>query len=1265
MVLRQYKRCFPVITLFFSKIIVMIRSGLTIILLCLGLAVFAQQDPVLMRINGKEILRSEFEYIYNKNNALAGIEQKTLSEYVDLFVNFKLKVAAAEAAGLDTTRAFREELEGYRRQLAKAYLTDEAVSELAARQVYDKMKANNRAGQIRVSHIFKSLPQTVTSHVLRSAEARMDSLYAALQNGQADFDECVRNFSDEKKSFWVSWLQMPVEFEDVVFALKQGEISRPFFTPQGIHIVKAIERKEILPFEKVKDEIQEGNPLVGATVVVKGANNKNAVADMSGEFVLQNLEKNAVLQISYIGFQTQEVKVGAENSVRVVLKEDEAVLGEVVVVGYGTQKKQTLTGAISTLSGDKVLTTKSTSVAQSLQGKIAGVQIRQQDGQPGSFSSMVQIRGFGSPLYVIDGVVRDSGDGGSEFQRLNPEDIENISVLKDGAAAIYGMNAANGVVIITTKKGRKGKARFNYNGSFTAIFPTSMMKVMNAAQYAEISNELSMNAGTGPTTTPEELAKWQAGGPGYESTDWLDAVFKKSAGSQQHTLSVEGGSDKMTYYASFGYAHDGDLTRGGDFNYERYTMRSNFTAQLSKYLKAEVNVSGRYDVTNAPIQGVFDLLFKSTLMRPTSGVYANNNSEYYNAAYPFLDNPVAAMNGDLTGMNTSRGRSLQSTATLTYDVPWVKGLKAKLMTSYDASDNRTSHERKLYQLYSYNSQNESYDVSKTINDPSSLYVNMNNGNNLNIQAQLSYSTTIARDHNISLMAMYEMNHGWNDNVSATREYEIYSKPILDLGSQTNIQNSGGYGETANISYLGRLNYDYQGKYLLEGAFRYNGSYRYAPGSRWGFFPVVSAGWRMSEESFIKDNISFVSNLKLRASYGETGIDAGNEFQFIEGFTMGSKGYEFVDGTQTNGVLTPALINKNLTWITTRTYDLGVDITLWDGLLDFTFDVYRRDRDGLLATRGSQLTNTFGASLPEENLNADRTEGIEFTLGHRNKIGQVSYGVQGNFNFARSKMTRQIHGQYESSWDVWKSATEGRWSGIGWGYTTAGQFQNYDQIYNAPVQSGDRGNTMILPGDYYLQDVNGDGYIDGNDMKPKYYGLNMPALNYGVTLTAEWKWFDFMALFQGAACYSIQIPDNLRNYAPWEGNSSAYLYDRWHREDPFDANSNWIPGRFPAARVANYNPMGNNAQETDRNTVDGSYLRLKSLEVGYTLPQRWASHVGLQNLRVYVNAYNIFTFCDSYLKKDLKLDPEKTAGQDNRMMNYPLSSSINFGVNVSF
>jgi len=1007
-----------------------------------------------------------------------------------------------------------------------------------------------------------------------------------------------------------------------------------------------------------------GESLIGAMVQVEGTT-IGGISDIDGNYVLNGVSSGQTLKVSYVGYKTQQLKVGDREIINIVMESDASVLDEVVVVGYGTQKKETLTGAISTIKGEDILTTKSPSVAQSLQGKIAGVQIRQQDGQPGAFNSMVQIRGFGNPLYVIDGVVRDTGDGADEFQRINPEDIENISVLKDGSAAIYGMNAANGVVIITTKKGRKGQARFNYNGSFTTLFPTSMMKVMNAAQYLEIENEMSMNHGTGPSTTPEELENWRKGGLGYASTDWLDAVFKKSATAQQHTLSVDGGSDAVTYYASFGYTHDGDLTRGGDFNYEKYTMRSNFVAQLSKHLTAEINISGRYDVTNAPIQSVFDLLFKSTIMRPTSSIYANNNPEYFNSAYPFNDNPIAAMNGDISGMNKSRGRSLLSSAVLTYSVPWVDGLKARFMASYDAKDGRTTHERKTYTLYSYDKVNDQINPSRTLQDPATLYLSMNNGNNLNIQAQLNYTKTILKDHNLSLMAMYEMNRNWSDWGSATREYDVYSKPIIDQGSQQNLKNSGSYGETANISYLGRLNYDYKSKYLLEAAFRYNGSYRYAPSKRWGFFPVLSAGWRMSEEGFMRDNLPFVTNLKLRASYGETGIDAGNEFQYIEGFSLGTNGYEFVDGELTNAVNTPPLINKNLTWITTKTLDVGLDLTLFDGALDFTFDLYQRTRDGLLATRATQLTNTFGAALPEENLNADRTQGIEFTLGHRGKVKDFTYGAQGNFNFARTKQTRVVHGDYTSSWDIWKGATEGRWYGVGWGYKTHGQFTNYDQIYGAPVQSGDKGNTSTLPGDFIVEDVNGDGYIDGNDLTPQYYGLNIPALNYGFTLSGSWKNIDLVMLFQGSAYYSLQIPDNLRNYAPWEGNSSAFLYDRWHREDPFDANSAWIPGRFPSARNANMNPTGNSAQETDRNTIDASYLRLKSIELGYTLPKNFTNYIGLQHIRVYMNAYNIFTFCNSYLKKDLKLDPEKVAGQDGRMMNYPLSSSVNFGVNVSF
>lgn len=1012
----------------------------------------------------------------------------------------------------------------------------------------------------------------------------------------------------------------------------------------------------------VKDA--QGQACAGATVQVDGKA-QAAVTDLNGNYALSNLSASNTLTVTYMGFLSQSATVGNRQIIDFVLQEDNELLDEIVVVGYGTQRKQTLTGAISVINSKDITSTKSSSIAQSLQGKVAGVQIRQQDGQPGSFNSMVQIRGFGNPLYVIDGVVRDSGNGAGEFQRMNPEDIENISVLKDGAAAIYGMNAANGVVIITTKKGSKGRTRFNYNGMVTSIYPTTMLKVMDAGQYVEIENEISMNQGTGPTTTREEWDAWKRGGSGYESTDWLDAVFKKSALAQQHTLSMEGGNDKVTYYASFGYTHDGDLTRGGDFNYQKYTFRSNLTAEVAKNLTAEINLSGRYDQTSAPIQSVFDLLFKSTIMRPTSTVFANNNPDYYNSAYPFNDNPIAAMYGDISGYNLSRGRSLLSSAALTYDVPWVKGLKMRFMTSYDAGDSRTTHERKLYTLYSYDRLNQEINASRTIQDPPTLYLSMNNNNNLNMQAQVSYTTTLAQNHNLSAMLMYEMNRGWSDWGSAQREYEVYSKPIIDLGSQQNLQNSGGYGENANISYLGRLNYDYKGKYLLEGAFRYNGSYRYAPDKRWGFFPVVSAGWRISEEAFMKDNVPAITDLKLRGSYGETGIDAGADFQFIEGFELGSDGYEFIDGSQTNAVRTPPLINKNLTWITTRTLDVGIDANLWNGKLEFTVDWYQRERDGLLARRNTQLTNTFGASLPEENLNADCTQGIEFSVGHRQTVNGFTYGIHGNFNYARTKKTRFIHGEYSSSWDKWRSAQEGRWEGIGWGYTTAGQFTNYEQIYAAPVQTGDKGNTSILPGDYYLQDTNGDGYIDGGDLLPMYYGLDMPAINYGVTLSVAWKNIDFMALFQGSAGYSIRIPDNLRNYAPWEGNSSAFLYDRWHRQDPFDLNSEWVPGRFPAARVSNLNPMGNNAQETDRNTINGSYLRLKSVELGYTLPHRWATKAGLENVRLYVNAYNVMTFCDPYLRKDLKLDPEKMAGQDGRMMNYPLATTVSFGLNVSF
>lgn len=1010
---------------------------------------------------------------------------------------------------------------------------------------------------------------------------------------------------------------------------------------------------------------EAGEPLVGTNVVIKGTS-RGTTTDMNGEYSIEVDSEEAVLQFLYIGYESQEVEVGTQRTINVTMESSMGLLDEFVVVAYGVQKRETLTGSISTIQGDNLKTTTSPSIAQSLQGKVAGVQIRQQNGQPGSFSSMVQIRGMGSPLYVIDGVVRDAGDGSGEFQRLNPEDIESISILKDGSAALYGMNAANGVVIVTTKTGTKGRTQFSYTGQGTVLNPTSMLQVMDAAQHLEIKNEMSMNAGTGSGTTEEELENWRLGSAGYESTDWVGNAFKNRAITTNHTLSAQGGSDNLTYYTSFGYENQGDLTSSGNFNYSKYTMRARLVADIIDNLELDLNVSGRYDVTESPNKGIHNLLFQTTMTEPTNSIYANNNPEFYSISNPFSDNPIAGMDVDETGLNQRTGRSILSSATFTYSVPWVEGLRVRLKGAYDAKDSRSVNEKITYVLYAYDDVNEEIHSVITKNEPTTLFSHMDVNNNQNIQTSIMYETSIDDKHNISVQALHEMNRTRYDYVWGEREYQIYAKPVLDLGSAENIRNSGGYGESTNISYLSRLNYNYDEKYLIEGGFRYNGSYRYAPEHRWGFFPVLSAGWRISEEPFIKNNLNFLSEFKLRSSYGKTGVDAGDEFQHIPGYTLGGIGYEFVDGVQTGGVNTPPIMNRGLTWIESTTFDVGFDMEIYDGLFGLTVDFYQRDRTGLLATSITQITNTFGASLPQENLNADMTQGVEFTVTHRNRIGDLLYNVQGNLNYSRSMLTEQVRGEYSSSMNRWRHGHEGRWQGIGWGHEIDGQYQSREEIYNETVvQTGGSGNTQIYPGDFYLEDVNGDGYITGDDSVPMFYGLNMPALNFGFSIGGSWKQFDFYTLLQGSAGYSIQIPDNVRIAGPWNGNSAEYLYDRWHREDPFDINSEWIPGKNPSARSANLNPPANGAQNTNRNTVDGSYLRLKSLELGYTLPARISSFALLENARFFVNGYNLFTFFDPFLKDEVNVDPEKSEGWDGRMLNYPLSKSITFGANINF
>ena len=488
-----------------------------------------------------------------------------------------------------------------------------------------------------------------------------------------------------------------------------------------------------------------------------------------------------------------------------------------------------------------------------------------------------------------------------------------------------------------------------------------------------------------------------------------------------------------------------------------------------------------------------------------------------------------------------------------------------------------------------------------------------------------------------------------------------------------MSNGGNRTEEAFLSLLGRANYDYMNKYLFEFAFRYDGSYKYAPGKRWAFFPSLSAGWRISEESFIKENLPFVSNLKLRGSYGWMGADAGNPFQYYSGYVLSdiSGGYVFNDGILTNGVLFPGVINNNLTWIKTKTANIGLDIDLWDGKLSASVDLFQKNRDGLLATKIQSVPNTFGASFPQENINSDLVRGFELVISHRNSVGGFKYGVSANVVYSRKKLLHTERAPYSSSWEAWKdSKGSNRYTGREWGFIYDGQYTNIQQYQEAPLIGGGVGNSKGLPGSYRITDVNGDGIINDNDQLPVYWAgqqsgiANNPPLQYGFNIDAAWKGFDLNVLLQGSALFTVFTQKNdIWGYGSYPVLWERYM-DRWHTtnssDDPYDPNTQWISGKYPALKTDASGTT--DAMITDLWRLNASYLRIKSIEIGYTFPKRWTKTIGIEGLRIYANGFNLFTFCS----KDIKdLDPEKEEGDYTADLTYPLMRSFNFGLNINF
>ena len=1090
-------------------------------------------------------------------------------------------------------------------------------------------------------HFEKSGLNTTVKDVLKTIERQTD--YTFFYNDA--FLDLNRPFRVEKKDIEVGAL-LNALFKDTGLTYREHDNKFIVITPK-------VSVQSIVITGTVTDET--GEPMPGVSILLKGTT-RGVASDGEGRFSITVPGDDAVLIFSYIGYARQEVTVGSRRSIRVMLAEDNKQIEEIVVVGYSTQKKENLTAAISTIKAEDIQTTTNTSVVLKLQGKLPGLNIRQNNGQPGEYDNAINIRGFGVPLYVIDGVERPA----NIFQRLNSSDIESITILKDASAAIYGLNAANGVVIVTTKQGKKEKTDFQFSSSVGFSTPTDVPRMSNAYEYYTLRNEANVNVGLAPFIEKEELERWRIGGPGYESTDWAGATFDDYSVRQEYNLSANGGTERVSFFFNLGGLIDNGMLKTGDLFYQRLTFRSNISAQLTDHIRAVANVFASNDKREAPAWGFHEIWRGTVVSLPTKKIYANDNPLYLNRVQDGQGmNPVALSSAGLTGYSRSNSNNYITSLELIYDVPFIKGLQLKALGAYDKTYGMGKGVTKDFALYDYDVDTETY-AARKFRDPASISNSYENVWYLTGRGQVNYRTSINDAHHISAMAVYEIKDAAGRYASILKYYDFFTNDQVDQASDTDAQSGGNEWQRRSMSYIGKVNYDWKGRYLVEFAGRYDGSYRYHPDRRWGLFPVVSAGWRISDEKFMAALSSVLSNMKLRASYGKIGQDVGNPFQYVPGFTTADGGWwEFTDGVTTLGLSTPAIVNERLTWMTSTLKDAGIDLSFFKHKLEFTFDLYQKDRSGLLARRSVSLPNTYGGTFPQENLNKDRVRGFDLSFDYKNSIGDVNYKISGNFNHARTQAVYVEQGNFANSWTNYRSNQVGRYQGLVWTHKVTGRYRSDEEIQQGAIQNGTLGNRYVLPGDFIYKDASGDGVIDDNDLRPYFYNAT-PRMHYGMNLGASWKGFDANVFFQGAAKFSLSLTGPYTIMFAQEANVPAYFMDRWHREDPYDPESKWIPGKFPAMRTVDQ--AGGLYTDSDAWRKDCSYVRLKNVSVGYTLPQRYVKKAGLDNVRLYVDVSNLYTWADSFVKP---YDPEKVAGAFDSGWNYPIMRIWNTGLNINF
>lgn len=1028
----------------------------------------------------------------------------------------------------------------------------------------------------------------------------------------------------------------------------------------------AAQAQGIMVKGKVVD--QHNEPVIGATVGVDKGKAKT-VTDIDGNFTLQ-VPANAQIVVNYIGMKPATQSVEGRRELNFVLQDDVNQLQDVVVVGYGTQKRGSITGSVAAVKGDEMVRTKNENPQNMLTGRVAGVRVWQKSSEPGSYNNNFDVRGMGTPLVIIDGVPRDMSD----FQRMNADDIQDISVLKDASASIYGLRSANGVVLVTTKKGQAGQTKFSYNGSYTIQSPKSMPKLLDAYKTMTLYNERNLNNVNGGSKiyTDEMFDEFRNGT--RRETDWNNLIFAKTSPQSNHNITVSGGNDKTQFFVSFGAFYQEGFFKSGDLNYHKYNITSNLTTEVYRGLKLSLNINAMTDKQNNPYCTSTDIIRNYWRQGVLFPAYADEAGTMLN--YDGLDleeNTVAKMTADISGYRRYKQSQVLTSGIFEYDFGTLtnvlKGLKAKVMFSYDYHLNNNTIYRKQYYQYAYDPATQTYKQKLYASSaPSNLRREHYDTQQFLSQYTLSYNRDFG-PHSVAAVVGMETQRRTGDNFYAMRNL-AFSSPYLfngvEEGQVANSATGGIYSANYN-AFIGRLNYSFAQRYLVEGQFRYDGSSKFAKGHRWGFFPSVSLGWVVSEEPWFK-NIEFlkgVDQLKLRASYGEMGDDSGANYDWVAGYTYPStsgnseKGYYnqyapgFIFGSQFVYAATPmAIPNELISWYKAKTFNVGVDFDTNNKLFGFSLDYFSRKMTGLYEYRTSVFPTVIGAKPPRENANSSRNFGMELELRHHNRIGRnFVYNVKGIVTITRQKYLTAIqNGPYANAYDQWRNDhLNNRYQGVQFGYEGNGRYQNWDEIWNETLYH----EKDLLPGDYKYLDWNGDGEINSQDEHP-YAFDQTPWMNYSLSIDCAYKGFDFSMLWQGSALGSMSYEEPL--YSIWGQNGGGALeqyWDRWHPADedadPYDPNTKWVKGYY--AYTGHY-PSANSTF----NRVSTAYLRLKQIELGYTLP-KWKVFPSL-NLRVYANAYNLFTITGVKF-----VDPEHPSDDLGRL--YPLNRTYTFGVQVSF